>query len=110
MFSSEEEFEREFSLLNKEDQIAKLHKLLAPHLLRRMKSDVMQVMFSNWGIHSVQGDPSSQTRASSSGRIKSSSKTVLPCIIDTKLRSLKQGIEGFSTGFPPQYESEIFLS
>lgn len=38
------EFETEFASLNKEEQIAKLHKMLGPHLLRRLKADVMKAL------------------------------------------------------------------
>ena len=41
-FASLEDFEREFSHIDKEEQIARLHKMLAPHLLRRLKEDVMK--------------------------------------------------------------------
>lgn len=41
-FNNLENFQSEFSNLTKEDQIAKLHKLLSNHLLRRVKHDVMQ--------------------------------------------------------------------
>lgn len=41
-FASLEDFEREFSHIDKEEQIARLHKMLAPHLLRRLKDDVMK--------------------------------------------------------------------
>lgn len=41
-FPSIEEFQEEFKDINQEEQIAKLHKLLAPHLLRRVKKDVMK--------------------------------------------------------------------
>ena len=30
-----------FDKLDKEDQIAQLHQILAPHILRRLKSDVL---------------------------------------------------------------------
>ncbi|KAL2318030.1 hypothetical protein Fmac_031906 [Flemingia macrophylla] len=40
-FGSLEEFQKEFQEINQEEKIARLHKLLAPHLLRRMKKDVM---------------------------------------------------------------------
>ncbi|GAU17725.1 hypothetical protein TSUD_07870 [Trifolium subterraneum] len=36
-----EEFQEEFKDINQEQQISRLHKLLAPHLLRRVKKDVM---------------------------------------------------------------------
>ena len=41
-FVSLERFEHEFSHIDKEEQIARLHKMLAPHLLRRLKEDVMK--------------------------------------------------------------------
>uniref|UniRef100_A0A2C9UD31 CHD3-type chromatin-remodeling factor PICKLE n=1 Tax=Manihot esculenta TaxID=3983 RepID=A0A2C9UD31_MANES len=40
-FSSLEEFQEEFKDINQEEQISRLHKMLAPHLLRRVKKDVM---------------------------------------------------------------------
>ncbi|WCJ30367.1 Chromodomain-helicase-DNA-binding protein 5 [Euphorbia peplus] len=40
-FSSLEEFQEEFRDINQEEQISRLHKMLAPHLLRRVKKDVM---------------------------------------------------------------------
>lgn len=42
LFDSVEEFDREFSKIEKGEQIQKLHKILAPHMLRRMKKDVLQ--------------------------------------------------------------------
>ncbi|XP_045799661.1 CHD3-type chromatin-remodeling factor PICKLE-like [Trifolium pratense] len=36
-----EEFQEEFKDINQEQQISRLHKLLAPHLLRRVKKDVL---------------------------------------------------------------------
>ncbi|MCL7042694.1 hypothetical protein MKW94_001258 [Papaver nudicaule] len=42
-FSSLEEFQ-EFKDINQEEQIARLHKMLAPHLLRRVKKDVWKEM------------------------------------------------------------------
>jgi len=39
-FSSLEKFESEFPSLEKEEQVKKLHALLAPHMLRRVKEDV----------------------------------------------------------------------
>lgn len=42
LFASVEEFDREFSKIEKGEQIQKLHKILAPHMLRRMKKDVLQ--------------------------------------------------------------------
>ncbi|XP_043696234.1 CHD3-type chromatin-remodeling factor PICKLE [Telopea speciosissima] len=41
-FGSLEEFQEEFKDINQEEQIARLHKMLAPHLLRRVKKDVMK--------------------------------------------------------------------
>ncbi|KAI3902301.1 hypothetical protein MKW92_048806 [Papaver armeniacum] len=43
-FSSLEEFQEEFKDINQEEQIARLHKMLAPHLLRRVKKDVLKEM------------------------------------------------------------------
>ncbi|XP_027939210.1 CHD3-type chromatin-remodeling factor PICKLE isoform X1 [Vigna unguiculata] len=40
-FGSLEEFQKEFKDINREEQILRLQKMLAPHLLRRMKKDVM---------------------------------------------------------------------
>ncbi|PON99206.1 histone H3-K9 methyltransferase [Trema orientale] len=41
-FGSLEEFQEEFKDINQEEQISRLHKMLAPHLLRRVKKDVMK--------------------------------------------------------------------
>ncbi|KAM5564718.1 CHD3-type chromatin-remodeling factor PICKLE [Rosa sericea] len=41
-FASLEEFQEEFKDINQEEQISRLHKILAPHLLRRVKKDVMK--------------------------------------------------------------------
>ncbi|KAL8063013.1 hypothetical protein ABFX02_01G000800 [Erythranthe guttata] len=41
-FGSLEEFQEEFKDINQEEQISRLHKMLAPHLLRRLKKDVMK--------------------------------------------------------------------
>ncbi|CAK9216882.1 unnamed protein product [Sphagnum troendelagicum] len=41
-FSSLEEFQQEFRDINQEEQVQRLHKMLAPHLLRRVKKDVMK--------------------------------------------------------------------
>ncbi|XP_077222222.1 chromatin remodeling factor CHD3 (PICKLE) isoform X2 [Tasmannia lanceolata] len=41
-FKSLEAFQEEFKDINQEEQIARLHSLLAPHLLRRVKKDVMK--------------------------------------------------------------------
>ncbi|OVA08625.1 SNF2-related [Macleaya cordata] len=43
-FASLEEFQEEFKDINQEEQIARLHKMLAPHLLRRVKKDVLKDM------------------------------------------------------------------
>jgi SNF2 family DNA or RNA helicase len=36
-------FQMEFADINKEDQVKKLHDLLGPHMLRRLKADVLKV-------------------------------------------------------------------
>ncbi|PHT45768.1 CHD3-type chromatin-remodeling factor PICKLE [Capsicum baccatum] len=41
-FGSLEEFQQEFEDISQEEQISRLHKMLAPHLLRRVKKDVMK--------------------------------------------------------------------
>ena len=41
-FSDLEEFQEEFANIGKEDQISKLHDMLKPHLLRRLKKDVLK--------------------------------------------------------------------
>ncbi|XP_068647282.1 CHD3-type chromatin-remodeling factor PICKLE isoform X2 [Aristolochia californica] len=41
-FASLEEFQEEFKDINQEEQVVRLHKMLAPHLLRRVKKDVMK--------------------------------------------------------------------
>ncbi|KAL3843998.1 hypothetical protein ACJIZ3_001401 [Penstemon smallii] len=41
-FGSLEEFQEEFKDINQEEQISRLHKMLAPHLLRRLKKDVLK--------------------------------------------------------------------
>lgn len=38
-----EDLQNRFACLNKEEQIAELHKELAPHMLRRVKADVLKV-------------------------------------------------------------------
>ncbi|XP_010525929.1 PREDICTED: CHD3-type chromatin-remodeling factor PICKLE-like [Tarenaya hassleriana] len=43
-FGSLEEFQEEFKDINQEEQISRLHKMLAPHLLRRVKKDVLKDM------------------------------------------------------------------
>ncbi|KAL3360970.1 hypothetical protein AABB24_014074 [Solanum stoloniferum] len=40
-FGSLEEFQQEFADISQEEQVSRLHKMLAPHLLRRLKKDVM---------------------------------------------------------------------
>lgn len=37
-----EQFLSEFSEISKDEQVMKLHDMLAPHMLRRMKADVMK--------------------------------------------------------------------
>lgn len=44
LFSQLEAFTAEFSEISKEDQIEKLHNLLGPHMLRRLKADVLTGM------------------------------------------------------------------
>ncbi|CAN6588830.1 unnamed protein product [Malus baccata var. baccata] len=41
-FGSLEEFQEEFKDINQEEQVSRLHRMLAPHLLRRVKKDVMK--------------------------------------------------------------------
>ncbi|GMH36110.1 hypothetical protein BSKO_03978 [Bryopsis sp. KO-2023] len=41
-FDSWEEFEKAFSDISQEDQVSRLHSLLSPHLLRRLKKDVIK--------------------------------------------------------------------
>ncbi|KAG0608643.1 hypothetical protein M758_8G121700 [Ceratodon purpureus] len=43
-FGSLEEFQQEFQDINQEEQVGRLHKMLAPHLLRRVKKDVLKEM------------------------------------------------------------------
>ncbi|TKR71709.1 hypothetical protein L596_019263 [Steinernema carpocapsae] len=43
-FNDLESFTREFAEISKEDQIQKLHSLLGPHMLRRLKADVLTGM------------------------------------------------------------------
>lgn len=38
-------FQNEFADISKEDQVKKLHELLGPHMLRRLKADVLKVTF-----------------------------------------------------------------
>lgn len=44
MHSNLEGFLEEFADISKEDQIKKLHDLLGPHMLRRLKADVFKNM------------------------------------------------------------------
>lgn len=41
-FDNWESFEADFADISQEDQVSKLHELLLPHLLRRLKKDVLQ--------------------------------------------------------------------
>ncbi|CAA7041549.1 unnamed protein product [Microthlaspi erraticum] len=41
-FESLENFQKEFHEINKEEQISRLHRMLAPHLLRRRKKEVLK--------------------------------------------------------------------
>ncbi|KAK4755859.1 hypothetical protein SAY87_009616 [Trapa incisa] len=41
-FGSLEEFQKEYKDINREEQISRLHTMLGPHLLRRLKKDVMK--------------------------------------------------------------------
>jgi SNF2 family DNA or RNA helicase len=43
-FKSLEDFQEQFADISKEDQVSKLHDMLAPHLLRRLKADVLKNM------------------------------------------------------------------
>ncbi|XP_066991467.2 chromodomain-helicase-DNA-binding protein Mi-2 homolog isoform X1 [Anabrus simplex] len=43
-FSDLAEFQSEFADISKEDQVKKLHKMLGPHMLRRLKADVLKSM------------------------------------------------------------------
>jgi len=40
-------FQNEFADISKEDQVKKLHEMLGPHMLRRLKTDVLKVRWSN---------------------------------------------------------------
>lgn len=44
LYSNLEGFLEEFADISKEDQIKKLHDLLGPHMLRRLKADVFKNM------------------------------------------------------------------
>ncbi|XP_019087304.1 PREDICTED: CHD3-type chromatin-remodeling factor CHR7-like [Camelina sativa] len=41
-FGSLEEFQKDYKYINQEEHISKLHQMLAPHLLRRLKKDVLK--------------------------------------------------------------------
>lgn len=43
-FNKFEEFQMEFDEISKEDQVKKLHDMLGPHMLRRLKTDVLKDM------------------------------------------------------------------
>ena len=43
-FNNLHEFQNEFATINKEEQVKKLHDMLGPHMLRRLKSDVLKVI------------------------------------------------------------------
>ena len=43
-YSSQENFLEEFSDIGKDEQVTKLHSMLAPHMLRRLKIDVLKEM------------------------------------------------------------------
>ena len=42
-FSDLAAFQNEFADISKEEQVTKLHDLLGPHMLRRLKTDVLKV-------------------------------------------------------------------
>lgn len=44
VFRNVEQFTQEFTDISKEDQVAKLHSMLGPHMLRRLKADVLTGM------------------------------------------------------------------
>lgn len=39
-------FQNEFADISKEEQVKRLHEMLGPHMLRRLKADVLKVNFS----------------------------------------------------------------
>ena len=41
-------FQNEFADIAKEEQIKKLHEMLGPHMLRRLKADVLKVLMACW--------------------------------------------------------------
>ena len=45
-FENLSSFQNEFEDIAKEDQITKLHDMLGPHMLRRLKADVLKVCYS----------------------------------------------------------------
>jgi SNF2 family DNA or RNA helicase len=42
-FNDLNEFQNVFADINKEDKVKKLHDMLSPHMLRRLKADVLKV-------------------------------------------------------------------
>lgn len=38
-------FQNEFADISKEEQVKRLHEMLGPHMLRRLKADVLKVIF-----------------------------------------------------------------
>lgn len=44
-FGSLEEFQEEFKDINQEEQISRLHKMLAPHLLRSINQNFLFILF-----------------------------------------------------------------
>jgi SNF2 family DNA or RNA helicase len=44
IFSDMKQFTEEFAEISKENQIQKLHTMLGPHMLRRLKADVLTGM------------------------------------------------------------------
>lgn len=45
-FNDLAKFQNEFADISKEEQVTKLHDLLGPHMLRRLKADVLKVIIS----------------------------------------------------------------
>lgn len=43
-------FQNEFADISKEEQVKKLHEMLGPHMLRRLKADVLKVSSSMYKI------------------------------------------------------------
>lgn len=46
-------FQNEFADIGKEDQVKKLHEMLGPHMLRRLKADVLKVSFLYFAISDI---------------------------------------------------------